>query len=77
MVGSGGFQLTKKVSNCQAVLDSISRESGLTAAVNYDLDDVPVCRTLGIQWDVKNDCLVYASKTPPVADTKRVNFVYH
>ena len=71
VVGSAGFQLTKWVSNCQAVLDSISQDSGLTAAVNLDLDDTPVCRTLGIQWDVKYDCLVDASKTPPVADTKR------
>ena len=77
VVGSAGFQLTKWVSNCQAVLDAISQESGLTTAVNLDLDDAPVCRTLGIQWDVKYDCLVDASKTPPVADTKRVNFVYH
>ena len=48
----------------------MAQELGITAEINLDVDDTPVCKALGIYWDVQKDPLVYVSWKPPV-DIKR------
>lgn len=71
ILGSGGFNLTKWVSPCQAVLDAALSNHGVSASVNLDLDGTPVSRVLGLRWIVKDDLLGFVSRTPDKPRTKR------
>ena len=46
----GGFCLTKWMSNDCQVLASINESERAKSVINLDLDELPVERTLGVQW---------------------------
>ena len=55
---SGGFNLTKIVSNSREVLDSIAVEHRAPSVANLDLlNRLPIERALGCQWCVEDDTL--------------------
>ena len=53
----GGFKLTKWISNNKEVMESISVKERAPSIVSLDLqvDELPMERALGIQWDVDRD----------------------
>ncbi len=58
---SGGFNLTKWMSNNRTVLASISEESKAKTVKDLDLekDKLPMERALGVQWCVETDTLQF------------------
>ena len=59
MCASGGFNLTKFLSNERAVIQSISdkdRSKNITD-LSLELDSLPVERALGMSWNIENDTL--------------------
>lgn len=61
MCASGGFNLTKWMSNSRTVLASISEESKAKTVKDLDLekDKLPLERALGVQWCVETDTLQF------------------
>ena len=57
LLSRGGFRLTKWTSNDRQVLASIPESERAKSVINLDLDldELPVERTLGVQWNVEND----------------------
>ena len=55
LLSRGGFRLTKFTSNSRAVLDSIPSKERANPTLDLDLDDLPVERALGVQWNVEQD----------------------
>ena len=55
LLARGGFNLTKWVSNSKKVIESVPEASRAAQVKNLDLDQLPVERALGVQWDVSSD----------------------
>ena len=71
LLAKGGFHLTKWVSNSREVLEGIPPGERVLSIANLDLEDVPIDRALGTQWDVEADTLSFRVKKKPVPDTRR------
>jgi len=54
---SGGFHLSKYVSNCRSLLSEICESDLSPTIVNLDLDRLPVNKTLGVFWNTDSDNL--------------------
>ena len=73
MCAKGGFNLTKFVSNRREVIESVpveDRAKGLRE-VDLEKDDLPVERTLGVEWSVEEDVLQFRLDLKPKALTRR------
>ena len=57
LLAQGGFHLTKWISNCRKVLNSIPAHERAPSIRDLDLEDLPRDRALGTQWDVERDTL--------------------
>ena len=57
----GNIRLHKFLSNDTEVINSIppSERAASLATVGLELDALPIERTLGLRWDVKQDCFVF------------------
>jgi len=55
LLKSGGFHLSKYVSNCRSLLSEICGGDLSLAIVNLYFDRLPVNKTLGIFWNTDND----------------------
>lgn len=66
-----GFHLTKWISNSREVLEEIPPGERAPSIANLDLEDLPIDRALGTQWDVEADTLSFRVKEKPVPDTRR------
>ena len=51
----GGFRLTKWISNDRNVIATVPVTERAPSVVNLDLEDLPVERTLGVQWAMETD----------------------
>ena len=71
LLAKGGFHLTKWVSNSREVLEGIPPGERTLSNANLDLEDVPIDRVLGTQWDMEADTLSFRVKKKPVPDTRR------
>lgn len=71
LLATGGFNLTKWVSNSRAVLDAMSAEPNVTTEINLDLDEDLISRALGVRWNVRKDTIVFSTISPEPAFTKR------
>ena len=71
MLGSGGFRLTKFMSNSKDTLSKIPAERRAKPELNLDLDELPVERALGVRWFVETDQLGFEIKTVTRPETKR------
>ena len=67
----GGFHLTKWISNSRKGLKEITAHERALSVANLDLEDLPIDRALGTQWDVEADTLSFHVKEKPVPDTRR------
>ena len=54
-LSNGGFRLTKWISNSRGVIDSVQLSEKAGSIKEVDLDNLPIERPLGIQWDVQSD----------------------
>ena len=74
----GGFNLTKFISN-NSEIDKYTRQQSPTAKdlVNFDLDQTPIERALGVLWDPKQDVLKIKTVNKEVPNTRRgiLNFI--
>ena len=59
----------------QDVLSVISEEEQARPNLDLDLDNLPVERTLGVQWDVERDVFLFTVREPNQPPTKRGNSV--
>ncbi|XP_006813138.1 uncharacterized protein LOC102800684 [Saccoglossus kowalevskii] len=55
MLAKGGFHLTKWISNCREILALIPEAERASSVMNLDMENLPIDRALGIQWDVEKD----------------------
>ncbi len=70
---SGGFTLTKWMSNSRKVLMTIPEVHRASEVKDLDLrhDTLPVERTLGVQWDTETDTFTYSMKLQDKPMTRR------
>ena len=59
LLAKGGFHPTKWISNSGEVLEEISPGERVPSIANLDLEDLPIDRALGTQWDVEADALSF------------------
>ena len=71
LLAKGGFHLTKWISNSREVLVEIPAHERAPSIANLDLEDLPIDRALGTQWDVEADTLSFRVKEKPVSHTRR------
>ena len=62
LLSSGGFRLTKFMSNSQNVLAQLPPKDilsipGISQSFDLDLDSLPVERALGVLWNIEQDAL--------------------
>ena len=73
LLACGGFRLTKWISNCREVLETIPDEDRAKQVKNLDMsyDKLPVERALGAIWDVETDVLGFQTVINHKAPTRR------
>ena len=55
LLAKGGFSLTKWISNSCDVIHSVPVSERAGSVRELDLENLPIERALGIQWDVQSD----------------------
>ena len=55
LLAKGGFRLTKWISNSCDVIQSVPVSERVGSIKELDLENLPVERALGMQWDVRSD----------------------
>jgi hypothetical protein len=70
-LGKRSFRLTKFVSNDVKVLSSIPESERAKFIVSLDFDELQVERTLGVEWNVKEDTFNFRTAERKKAPTRR------
>ena len=68
---SGGFRVTKWLTNNRKVLASIPEEERAPSIANLDFDEFPTDHALGILWEVETDRFMYQIKNKSKTATRR------
>jgi hypothetical protein len=71
MLSRRSFRLTKFVSNCKEVLTSIPETERARCVVSLDLEEFPVERALGMEWNVQEDTFEFRAITRKRTSTRR------
>ena len=71
LLSEAGFRLTKWMSNSREVLSKIPEADRAKPNLDLDLENLPVERTLGVQWDVEKDAFLFKVREPHQPPTKR------
>ena len=71
LLGKGGFHLTKWVSSSRTVMATIPAEETVAPLKNFDIDDLPVEKTLGLLWDAERDIFKFIVRSERSSTTKR------
>ena len=71
LLARGGFRLTKWSSSSRAVLAQIADSERTRPSLNLDLEDLPVERLLGLQWNTETDAFRFSVGSGKVVLTKR------
>lgn len=71
LLSRGGFRLTKWISNDRNVLATVPVSERAASVVDLDLEDLPVERTLGVQWDMETDDFKFRIMDEGKAPTRR------
>ena len=71
LLSEAGFRLTKWMSNSREVLSKIPEADRAKSTLDLDLENLPVERTLGVQWDVEKDAFLFKVREPHQPPTKR------
>ena len=67
----GGFHLTKWISNCREVLQSVPEAERAGSLRELGKQPLPVERTLGVQWDAETDEFLFQLNMPLRSTTRR------
>ena len=59
------------MSNSREVLSEIPDRERARPTLDLDLENLPVERTLGVQWDVEKDAFLFKVRVPHQPSTKR------
>jgi len=68
---SGGFHLSKYVSNCRSLLSEICESDLSPTIVNLDFDRLPVNKTLVVYWKTDSDNFVIKVRLKQKPATRR------
>ncbi|CAH8667374.1 unnamed protein product [Schistosoma curassoni] len=71
LLGKGGFGLTKWISNCLQVLESIHPEERAEAVRGIDFERLPTERMLGLFWNTMVDSFEFEVRIPKRPLTRR------
>ena len=71
LLSEAGFRLTKWMSNSRNVLSKIPDADRAKPTLDLDLENLPVERTKGVQWDVEKDAFLFKVREPHKPTTKR------
>ena len=71
LLHSGGFQLTKFLSNSKRVLDSVLQEDRAASVMDNVDHDLPTQKALGLYWDAQNDKFRIKVNVQPKKCTRR------
>ena len=71
LLSRGGFRLTKWISNDRNVIATVPVTERAPSVVNLDLEDLPVERTLGVQWAMETDDFNFRILDEGKAPTRR------
>ncbi|PFX11376.1 hypothetical protein AWC38_SpisGene24930, partial [Stylophora pistillata] len=71
LLSRGGFRLTKWISNDRNVIATVPVTERAPCVVNLDLEDLPVERTLGVQWAMETDTFNFRIMDEGKAPTRR------
>ncbi|KAL9984440.1 hypothetical protein ACROYT_G006731 [Oculina patagonica] len=71
LLSRGGFRLTKWISNDRNVLATVPVSERAASVVDLDLGDLPVERTLGVQWVMETDDFKFRIMDEGKAPTRR------
>ena len=71
LLSEAGFRLMKWMSNSREVLSEIPDRERARPTLDLDLENLPVERTLGVQWDVEKDAFLFKVHVPHQPSTKR------
>ena len=70
LLREAGFILTKWMSNSREVLSNIPEADRAKPTLDLDLENLPVERTLSVQWDVEKDAFLFKVREPHQPPTK-------
>ena len=70
LLSEAGFRLMKWMSNSREVLSEIPDRERARPTLDLDLENLPVERTLGVQWDVEKDAFLFKVHVPHQPCTK-------
>ncbi|KAK3706241.1 hypothetical protein QZH41_008628, partial [Actinostola sp. cb2023] len=73
LLGESGFRLTKWMSNSREVLAAIPEGERAKPTLDLDLDNLPIQRILGVQWDVEKDAFLFMINEPQQTTNKARN----
>ena len=62
LLAKGGFHLAKWISDSREVLEEITPGERAPSIANLNLEDLPIDRALGAQWDVEAGTLSFRVK---------------
>ena len=71
LLSRGGFRLTKWISNDRNVIATVPVTERVAPVVNLDLEDLPVERTLRVQWAMETDGFNFRIMDEGKAPTRR------
>ena len=71
LLTSGGFQLTKWLSNSREVLESIPASERARGSTDLGLQHLPAEKTLGVIWDSEKDTLSFQVNNTEAQAIKR------
>ncbi|XP_077869962.1 uncharacterized protein LOC144362702 [Saccoglossus kowalevskii] len=69
MLAKGGFHLTKWISNSREILAMICPTERAPSVVKLNLENLPIDRALGIQWNVEKDAFSFRISDKPNTET--------
>jgi hypothetical protein len=71
MLAQGGFHITAWMSNVREVLAPIPEVARAKPGLDLDIDELPVTRALGLQWNVQEDVFQFKVISQDKPMTKR------
>ena len=71
LLKTGGFRLTKWLSNSRQVVESIPESERATSVKNLDFGLAPIERALGVQWNISSDAFGFSITVKDRPATRR------
>ena len=71
LLALGGFRFTEWLSSSRTVLPSMESKERMVPKIDLYLDDLPLEKTLGVQWDNERDQIVFILRPIKDVHTKR------